>query len=82
MFDTCDLKNGFHAGKVSFADIWKARDTRTNREAELEHVDGPFLLQEVHEAEEKVLLLSDFLQLQLQHLLTERRWKRKQKNRS
>lgn len=58
---------------MSFADICKARDTRTDREAELEHVDGPFLLQEVHEAEEKVLLFSDFLQLQLQHLLGERR---------
>lgn len=40
----------------------------TNSEAELEHVDGPFLFQEIHETEEKVLLLPDFLQLQLQNL--------------
>lgn len=41
----------------------------TDCQAELEHVDCPFLLQEVHEAEQKVLLFSDFLQFQLQHLM-------------
>ena len=46
-------------------------DTLTDCKAELEHVDSPFLLQEVHKTEEKVLLLSDFLQLQLQHLVRE-----------
>lgn len=38
---------------------------RTDCEAKLEHVHGPFLLQEVHVTKEEVLLLSDFLQLQL-----------------
>lgn len=32
-------------------------------------MDCPFLLQEVHETEQKVLLFSDFLQFQLQHLM-------------
>lgn len=40
----------------------------THSEAELQHVDGALLLEEVHEAEQQVLLLSDLLQLQLQHL--------------
>ena len=31
-------------------------------------MDGPLLLQEVHEAEQEVLLLPDLLQLQLQNL--------------
>lgn len=49
----------------------KVRDTLTDGEAELKHMDSPFLLQEVHETEEKVLLFSDFLQLQFQHLVRE-----------
>ena len=40
----------------------------TDSEAELQNVDGPLLLQEVHEAKQEVLLLPDLLQLQLQHL--------------
>lgn len=40
----------------------------THSEAELENVHGPLLLEEVHEAEEQILLLPDLLQLQLQHL--------------
>lgn len=40
----------------------------THSEAELQHMHGSFLLQEVHEAKEEVLLLPDLLQLQLQHL--------------
>lgn len=43
----------------------------THGEAELQHVHGSFLLQEVHEAKEEVLLLPDLLQLQLQHLQQE-----------
>lgn len=46
--------------------IW---DALTDCQAELEHMDGPFLLQEVHKTEQKVLLFSDFLQFQLQHLM-------------
>lgn len=42
----------------------------THSEAELQHVNGSFLLQEVHEAKEEILLLPDILQLQLQHLKT------------
>lgn len=45
----------------------------TNCEAELEHVDGSFLLKEVHETKKKVLLFSDFFQLQLQHLMKHRK---------
>lgn len=37
----------------------------TDCKAELEHMNSPFLLQEVHVTKEKVLLFSDFLQLQL-----------------
>ena len=55
--------------KVYSEDSRKARDTLTDCEAELKHVDSPFLLQEVHETEEQVLLFSDFLQFQLQHLM-------------
>lgn len=40
----------------------------THSEAELQHVHSSFLLQEVHKAEEEVLLLPDLLQIQLQHL--------------
>lgn len=40
----------------------------THGQAELQHMHGSFLLQEVHEAKEEVLLASDLLQLQLQHL--------------
>lgn len=50
----------------------KVRDTLTDCKAELEHMDSPFLLQKVHKTEEKVLLFSDFLQLQFQHLMRER----------
>lgn len=46
----------------------RARDMLTHCKAELEHMDSPFLLQEVHETEEKVLLFSDFFQFKLQHL--------------
>lgn len=49
------------------------RDVLTDCQAELKHMDGPFLLQEVHETEQKVLLFSDFLQFQLQHLKKEDR---------
>lgn len=56
---------------VSFETICNVLDTLTDCKAELEHMDSPFLLQEVHKTEEKVLLLSDFLQLQLQHLVRE-----------
>lgn len=49
----------------------KVWDTLTDGKAELKHMDSPFLLQEVHETEEKVLLFSDFLQLQFQHLVRE-----------
>ena len=45
----------------------------THSEAELKNLHGPLLLQEVHEAEEQVLLLPDLLQLQLQHLGNHRR---------
>lgn len=40
----------------------------THSEAELQHVYSTFLLQEVHKAEEEVLLLPDLLQIQLEHL--------------
>lgn len=40
----------------------------TYSEAELQHVHSSFLLQEVHETKEEILLLPDLLQLQLQHL--------------
>lgn len=40
----------------------------THGEAELQHMHGSFLLQEVHETKEEVLLLPDLPQLQLQHL--------------
>lgn len=52
--------------KVSFDDWFgMVRDTLTDCKAKLEHMDSPFLLQEVHETKEEVLLFSDFLQLQL-----------------
>lgn len=44
----------------------------THSEAELQHVHGSFLLQEVHEAKEEILLFPDLLQLQLQHLHDQR----------
>lgn len=40
----------------------------THSETELQHMHSSFLLQEVHKAEEEVLLLPDLLQIQLQHL--------------
>lgn len=44
------------------------RRVLTHSEAELQNVHGSFLLKEVHEAKEKILLIPDGLQLQLQHL--------------
>lgn len=41
----------------------------THGEAALQNVNGSFLLQEVHETKEEILLLPDVLQLQLQNLL-------------
>lgn len=69
------------AGKSSFEDMHKVRDTLTDCKAELEHMDSPFLLQEVHKTEEEVLLLSDFLQLQLQHLMKRTEHVEKEQNR-
>lgn len=40
----------------------------TNSQAELQDMDGTLLFEEVHEAEEQVLLLTDLLQFQLQDL--------------
>lgn len=45
----------------------------THSEAELQHVHGSFLLQEVHETKEEILLAPDLLQLQLQHLHVQRK---------
>ncbi len=44
----------------------------THSQQELQHVHGSFLLQEVHETKEEILLLPDLLQLQLQHLHNQR----------
>lgn len=46
------------------SNVW----TPTDGEAELQHMHGSFLLQEVHETKEEILLLPDLFQLQLQHL--------------
>lgn len=46
------------------SNVW----TLTDGEAELQHMHGSFLLQEVHETKEEILLLPDLFQLQLQHL--------------
>lgn len=48
--------------------LLSVRGALTHGQAELQHVHGSFLLQEVDEAKEEVLLGSDLLQLQLQHL--------------
>ena len=48
-------------------------DQLTYCQAELQDVHGTLLFQEVHEAEKQILLLTDFLQLQLQHLCKGRR---------
>lgn len=66
---------GDHAGDwygpVAPRDILTTVEVLTHGQAELQHVQGSFLLQEGHEAEEEVLLGSDLLQLQLQHLREE-----------
>lgn len=54
------------------SDVLGAVGALTHGQAELQHVHGSFLLQEVHEAKEEVLLGSDLLQLQLQHLRDEK----------
>ena len=59
-----------HALHLSLTFYWwmGGRFGFTDSEAELQNVDGPLLLQEVHEAEQEVLLLPDLLELQLQDL--------------
>lgn len=54
------------------SDVLSIVGVLTHGQAELQHVHGSFLLQEVHEAKEEVLLGSDLLQLQLQHLRNEK----------
>lgn len=62
---------GHWYGAMAPRDILSAMEVLTHGQAELQHVHGPFLLQEGHEAKEEVLLGSDLLQLQLQHLREE-----------
>ncbi len=40
----------------------------THSQAELQHMHRSFLLQETHKTKQQILLLSDLLQIQLQHL--------------
>lgn len=52
---------------------WRLMDGLTHSQEELQHMHSSFLLQEVHEAKEEILLLPDLLQLQLQHLNNQRK---------
>lgn len=51
---------------------WCTRESPlTYGQTELQDMNGSLLLQKAHEAKQQVLLLSDLLQIQLQHLIEE-----------
>lgn len=78
-FNLSPLSVIFKSSSSSFFFFFASSCTLTDCEAKLEHMYGPFLLQEVHVTKKEVLLFSDFLQLQLQHLVRGQKQSEQQK---